>query len=399
MYFFLGGGRDLEARVYNTDRDFDGKIPVASNGVISLDRRFSGGGLKYIIADELAGKQNRVLVGMDYDHQDDDRSRFQNLLGVAGAEVLNQNELVTSLGAYIQNETKLTDTAELTVGLRYDNIQFDVTDRFLSDGDDSGKVDFQEVSPTAGISIKRGEDTHLYATISQSFETPTTTEFANPFGGGFNQTLEPQEATNYEVGIKTLTDNYRFEVALFHIDIENELTPYQLVPGGTVFFENAGSSSRDGLELSYTRQLAEQVSFSMAYTYSDFVFERFTDNNGNVFDGNQTPGIPQDLFHVDLSWFGDSGFYATWDTLYTGELFADNANATKVESSSVSNIRLGHNGYYDDWEVSTFLGVNNLFDEAYNNNIRINAFVGRYFEPAPERNVYIGITVRKRFAG
>jgi iron complex outermembrane receptor protein len=339
------------------------------------------------------------LVGIDYDHQDDDRSRFENLLGIAGAEALNQNELVTSLGTYLQNETSLTDTAELTVGLRYDNIQFDVTDRFLADGDDSGKVDFQEVSPTAGISIKHDEDTHFYATISQSFETPTTTEFANPSGGGFNQTLEPQEATNYEVGIKTLTDNYRFEIALFHIDVKNELIPYQLVVGGTTFFENAGSSSRDGLELSYTRQLVEQVSFSMAYTYSDFVFEDFTDDNGDVFDGNQTPGIPQDLFHVDLSWFGNSGFYATWDTLYTGELFADNANATRVKSSSVSNIRLGHNGYYDDWEVSSFLGVNNLFDEAYNSNIRINAFGGRYFEPAPERNVYIGITVRKRFAG
>ena len=81
------------------------------------------------------------------------------------------------------------------------------------------------------------------------------------------------------------------------------------------------------------------------------------------------------------------------------ELFADNANATRVESSSVSNIRLGHNGYYDDWEISSFLGVNNLFDEAYNSNIRINAFGARYYEPAPERNAYIGITVRRRFAG
>jgi len=81
------------------------------------------------------------------------------------------------------------------------------------------------------------------------------------------------------------------------------------------------------------------------------------------------------------------------------EMYADNANQTSVGSSSVSNIRIGHNGFYDDWEVASFLGVNNLFDEDYNNNIRINAFGSRYFEPAPERNAFIGITVRRRFRG
>ena len=135
----------------------------------------------------------------------------------------------------------------------------------------------------------------------------------------------------------------------------------------------------------------------MAYTYSDFTFDRFTDANGDVFDGNQIPGIPQDLLFLNVSWFGNSGFYAKWDVTYTGELFADNANQTSVGSNSVSNLRFGHNGFYDDWQVTSFLGVNNLFDEDYNSNIRINAFGGRYFEPAPERNAYIGISIGRRF--
>jgi iron complex outermembrane receptor protein len=36
----------------------------------------------------------------------------------------------------------------------------------------------------------------------------------------------------------------------------------------------------------------------------------------------------------------------------------------------------------------------NLFNESYNSNIRINAFGGRYFEPAPERNIYAGLVIR-----
>jgi len=247
-----------------------------------------------------------------------------------------------------------------------------------------------------GISIRRGSDTHLYATISSSFETPTTTEFANPDGGGFNQSLEAQESINYEIGIKSLSASYSFEAALFHIDVDNELTPFELpAQPGRTFYENAGSSSRNGLELSYAAQLVEQLSLSMAYTYSDFTFDRFTDENGDEFDGNHSPGIPKDVLYADLTWFGDSGFYAKWDVTYTGEMYADNANQTRVGSSTVSNLHFGHSVVYDDWELGSFIGVTNLFDEDYNDNIRINAFGGRYFQPAPERNAYIGITVRR----
>jgi len=396
----VGEGRDLEARIYHVDREFSNKLPFQSGGTVELDRSFVGTGLKYTQQGKLAEKPNRVLLGFDYDRQDDDRSRFDNLMGTTGAKTFEQNELVTAFGAYLQNETRLSDDVELTAGLRYDEIEFDVSDDFLADGDDSGKVDFDHVSPMLGVSVKRGENTHYYATISTAFETPTTTEFANPAGGGFNQDLDPQDSTNYEVGVKQQTASYRFELALFHIDVEDELTPFELpAQPGRTFFENAGSSTRDGLELSYARQLAAQVGFAMAYTWSDFVFDRFTDENGNNFDGNRIPGIPKELLYLELNWFGDGGYYASLDMTYTGEFYADNANQDQVDSSRVANLRVGHNGFYDDWEISSFLGVNNLFDEAYNSNVRINAFGGRYFEPAPERNAFIGVTIRRRFEG
>jgi iron complex outermembrane receptor protein len=401
----LAPNREIEVRIYHNQRDFDGRLPINptfndSGGVIELDRSFIGGGAKYIHQGNIGEKRNRLLLGFDYDRQDDDRSRFDNILGTAGPPRLKQNEKVTAFGAYLQNETQLNDSVELTLGIRYDDIEFDVSDDFLGDGDDSGKVDLDQASPMAGVSVDLGGDTHFYATISTAFETPTTTEFANPDGGGFNQSLEPQESTNYEIGIKKQAGKQRFDLALFHIDVDNELTPFELPsqPGRT-FFENAGSSTRKGLELSYSRELAQQIEFTSAYTYSDFEFDRFTDADGDVFDGKQIPGIPKKLLYLDLTWFGQSGYYASWDWTYTGELYADNANQTSVDSSQVSNLRVGYNGIFGDWEVSPFLGVNNLFDENYNNNIRINAFGGRYFEPAPERNAYIGISIHTSFGG
>ena len=39
-----------------------------------------------------------------------------------------------------------------------------------------------------------------------------------------------------------------------------------------------------------------------------------------------------------------------------------------------------------------FAGINNLFDRKYNDNIRINAWGKRYYEPAPMRNFYFGVS-------
>jgi iron complex outermembrane receptor protein len=39
-----------------------------------------------------------------------------------------------------------------------------------------------------------------------------------------------------------------------------------------------------------------------------------------------------------------------------------------------------------------FGGVNNLFDVTYFDNIRLNAFGSRYYEPAPGRNLFGGIS-------
>ena len=44
-------------------------------------------------------------------------------------------------------------------------------------------------------------------------------------------------------------------------------------------------------------------------------------------------------------------------------------------------------------ELSFFGGVNNLFDVAYFDNIRLNAFGSRHYEPAPGRNLFGGLSI------
>lgn len=66
----------------------------------------------------------------------------------------------------------------------------------------------------------------------------------------------------------------------------------------------------------------------------------------------------------------------------------------------MANLRVGRDFERGAWLIAPYLGINNFFDEEYNANVRINAAVGRFFEPAPLLNVYAvyaGLTMRYDF--
>ena len=396
-----GEHHEIRLRNYYVRRDFANRLPFTGGGAVAFDRSFVGGGASYSYGAELWGKPNRFIIGADVDRQDDDRQRFDNNSGVLGAPTLDQNELVNSIGIFAQNEITLNDRLALTVGVRYDEVEFEVEDRFLADGDDSGKRSLSEVSPMIGISYSAFDSASIYGTISTAFETPTTTELANPNGtGGFNPTVDPQLATNYEVGVRgTIAERHSYELSLFSIDVEDELIPFELASQpGRDFFSNAGKSKREGAEVSFISQPLDSLRFSIAYTYSNFEFVQFLDDNGNDFSGNALPGIPDNLFRAEIAYTHTSGFYSTVDVLNVGDFFVNNANSTINESYRVVNLRAGLDDLeFGRWVLSPFVGINNLTDEAYSANIRINAFGGRYFEPAPDRHWYGGVAIRYNF--
>ena len=106
------------------------------------------------------------------------------------------------------------------------------------------------------------------------------------------------------------------------------------------------------------------------------------------------PGIPRHQLFSELKYSDASGRYVVLDALYVGKYYADNANTDEVASSVVSNLRFGATWKYNNTTVSPFIGINNLFDETYFSNVRINSFGGRAFEPGPERHLFAGVAIR-----
>jgi iron complex outermembrane receptor protein len=398
----IGDNQELMLRNYYVHRDFNNRLPfdVNSNGQggsVDLGRRFAGLGGSYGWSSTIGGHGNQLVVGLDYDAQRDHRRRFANPQGVIGDQTTDQDEDVTTTGLYIQDVFDLSDSAALTLGGRFDDVDYKVSDR--TGGGGSGQRSFNEFSPMAGINWALREAVNLYGNISSSFDPPATTELANPDGPtGFNKNLESQTATNYEIGVKgLLTGRMRYELALFHIDVKNEIVPFELEGSGQSFFQNAGKSTHDGLEAAVSLELLPGLTGTATYTWSDFTFDEFRGVGDAVYDGNRIPGIPEQLFNLDLAWSHSSGFYAGWDLLYVGKFYANNANTVETDDYLVSNLRAGFRWESKQWVFEPFVGVNNLFDKEYMGNVRLNASFGRYYEPAPERNVYAGLSLRYGF--
>lgn len=384
--------QELILRNYYLMRNFVGLIPVPASGYIEFERFQLGGGAQYSISGDLFGRNNRTIIGVEVDSQEDDRQRYANNSGFQGAQTLNQLEQGDSLGIYLRNELALTDNFELVLGLRYDKVNLEVDDIFLGDGDQSIELNFEELSPTAGVLWAINQKTNLYTNISSVFETPTFTELANVATGGFAN-VSVQKALNYEIGVKGhVNSRFNYDLAVFHIDVEDEIVNIVNI-GGRSFFNNA-DTTRNGVEATVSFIPVAGVNMLMSYTYSDFSFDNFPASDCTTCAGNELPGLPEHNFYAELGYTHPSGFFSSIDFQYVSNMYVDNANTAQNRPYGVSNFRVGYIKTMGDLEITPYMGINNLFDEEYVGNVRINAFGGRYFEPAPEFNIYAGLNVR-----
>jgi len=371
-------------------RDFYGRLPFEFGGIVDLNRNYFGNGSSM----NFNAENNKLKIGYDWAIQNDHRSRFRNLEGEQGDKTLDQLERFSTIGVYALNHYSIGKFL-IRAGVRYDGNTLKADDNFLDNGDDSGSINLNAFNPSLGVSYKLSSKATLFTGFSTSFETPALSELSsNPEDiGGFNEALKPQKAHNYEIGYRSITDKQRFEAVLFYIHTKDDLVPFELeeFPDRT-FFRNAGSTNRKGLELSYQRNLTNKFKLSTVYTYSDFEYDTYSIPSGD-FKGKALPVIPKHKGLVSLLFQGKK-LTAKVEANYIGSLYTNDANSVEVQGYSVINVNLGYKTKLGTLEVSPFFGINNLFDSNYNDNIRINAFGGRYYEAAPGFNVFGGLRVQ-----
>ena len=361
-------------------RDFFTKLPFNFGGIISLDRDYYGLGTKYTKKYYLDNRKKTLVLGLDYLNQSDDRKRYKNDFGVQGEMTFDQIEQFKSTGLFMLSQTNYDSGLLVRYGIRYDINDIGT--------DSSSSIILDKLNPSVGLSYKVNSNDNIFFSFGTSFETPTLNELSNnPNGVGLNEDLKSSSSLNYEIGWRKSVSNLTLEAIAYAISSENEILPYELeqFPGKN-FYQNVGSTSRYGIELN------SQLSFkggriNLSYTLSKNKFEDFIIDNNNLAD-NLIPGIPSQMLDLDLIFKLSRGRSLIISNRLIGERYADNANETLISSYNLLNIKYSKD-IFSNSEI--FLGVNNTFNQEYFDNIRINAFGKRYYEPAPKRNFYFGV--------
>ncbi|MEO0776766.1 MAG: TonB-dependent receptor [Bacteroidota bacterium] len=375
-------------------RHFEGALPFAFGGQVQLRRQYWGQGGNYSGAWQRGRITHRLQIGYDLAYQGDDRQRFFNLRGQRGDLTLDQLESFIRVAGFALYQFRYRGL-RLSAGWRYDWNQLGVADR-LGGGLADDQRQLNSWNPSVGLNYQLHSHYSVFANFRTGFETPTLSELsANPNGeNGFNPDLEAQRSQNFELGLRYFTDG-KWLAALnyYYIRSQRELVPFELAAfPDRSFFRNAGRSQRQGveLELQYRSRIWKM---SLAYTFSDLRYRDYRLPDGD-FSGNQLPGIPRHL----LAWQGQllarKGLRVQLRARYVGELYTNDANAVEDLDYLLANIQIGYHRKWKQYNFKPFLGVNNLLNVKYNDNIRINAFGQRYYESGPPLHLYGGLRVR-----
>jgi iron complex outermembrane receptor protein len=130
----------------------------------------------------------------------------------------------------------------------------------------------------------------------------------------------------------------------------------------------------------------------IAYTYYDFYF---SDYKVNTFDysGNELTGIPRHTIQGSVRISFPLHIYLFGSYNYTDKISLTDDNSVYSSPYDLVQIKTGwKHSFKNKNSLEIFVGVDNLFDESYSLGNDLNASGGRYYNPAPGRNFYGGLS-------
>ncbi|MBI3545882.1 MAG: TonB-dependent receptor [Gammaproteobacteria bacterium] len=382
--------------------------PTSSGGVIDLSRQYSGADIRWAHRANINSGTLQWTTGINYDNLNEDRRGYENFvgttLGVQGNLRRNENNNVHNFDQYLQAQWEPNARWLLLAGVRRSHVSVRSQDHYIvtGNGDDSGGIRYHRWSPVLGVTFKSSDSVHFYASYGEGFETPTLNELSYRAGAaaasGFNFGLKPSHSENYETGVKTLiNENWRANLAVFHIDTKQEITVLSN-SGGRSVFQNAGKTRRDGAELALAGAWTNGVGALISYSWLRALYaESFCSGacaaTTQVPVGNRIPGVPSQTFYGELSWRERAlGFISTLEGKYASKIYVDDVNSDAAPAYFVMNLRAGFEQISRSWRWQEFLRVDNLGDRRYAGSVIVNEGNLRFFESAPGRNYLAGIS-------
>jgi iron complex outermembrane receptor protein len=254
-------------------------------------------------------------------------------------------------------------------------------------------------APRIALSKKIIGNVWLYASIAKGFSPPTVAELF-PGTVAINTTLQPEEGTNYEAGVKSswLKEKLYVEINVFSYKLRNAIVVRKDASNAN-YYVNAGSTHQRGIEAqaSYTlfhstHHFISGAQVQSGFTHNNFHYADFKQGTAD-YSGNRLPSVPRNIVTATFDIQTKPGVYASFTYLYSEPIALNDANTFFASSYHLLGGKLGWKRIVQQkYSFNFFAGTDNLFDATYSLGNDINAPGDRYYNAASGRNYYVGIS-------
>ena len=407
----FNGETTLRMTAYGGERQigqylaFSGVAMTSSGGVVNLDRNYGGLGARLVIRRRLADGPLTFSIGVDGDRLNEQRQGFVNNAGTQGGLRRDEDDSVGSFDAYAELEWSMLPAVSVTLGARASRVRYDSVDHYIvgPNPDDSGARTYNNTSPIAAVVWHSTDTLNLYLSYGQGFETPTFAEMAyRTVGPGLNLDLDPATSKTIEAGLKWLPwKSQRFNLAVFSANTSQEIV-INSATGGRTTYRNASSTTRYGLEAEWQADLSSGLVAHVNYSYLRATFgDDYVAGVPpvRVPAGSRLPGAPPQQAFAALTWTpaGAHGFSVGGEIQYVGRIYVNDINSAFAPAYTIANAHVGFAQVAGTMRFSEYVRVNNLASVNYIGSVIVGDTNGRYFEPAPGRNWFAGVSVNMAF--
>ncbi len=131
----------------------------------------------------------------------------------------------------------------------------------------------------------------------------------------------------------------------------------------------------------------------MSYAHNRFRFQSYQPGTDD-FSGNQLTGTAPHTLSAGLDGSSRLGFYLHPTLSHQARLPLNDANTVYAPGYWTFAVRAGwQRRLFRRLEVDVYAGLDNATDRRYSLGNDLNAFGGRYYQPAPGRSFYAGTTL------
>jgi len=323
---------------------------------------------KYILAKDIFGFQNKVIVGLDYYYESYKKDFYPDRERTINTSTANLER--DSLGYYIRDEFSLLTNLILSGGYRSERTEISGSSTVYSppppnDSFPNTKNTYNAETYEAGLTWLLGKKSKAFAKYATVYRIPFLDEVAsyNGFGGTlFNTNLKQEKGESTEVGTEFYPlNNLKIGLTIFRIDMEDEIQWVALTPI-TGENQNAGKTRHDGIEISLS-YLWEKY----ARLYGNFTYHKATYEDG-AYNKKELWLVPNQMANIGLEIYLPYNLMLRPEIHFVGDSYLSqdyNNIAEKLDMYTLINLYLSYKPSFGKLHMTAFCGVENLGDVNY----------------------------------